>query len=263
MPPEAIEVIEADTDVTPLDLGAQASRTTYIGGNAAILAADNLLKQLLAEASLLLNLDESEIISNNSFVSSRENPHISCSYEEIVASAQAGKFGDQRDLTATESYESVDSVDSYVAVFTEVEVDTETGNVKVVEVMPVHNSGLVINPLLFEGQVNGGVHMGLGYALSEEMLIDSVTGRITNPNFKKYRMFKAADMPEIKLLTVESPEDAGPFGAKSIGECATDGVAGAIVNAVSHALGNVRLEKIPLTAEYLKEVLNAQKPSSS
>lgn len=258
MPPELIEIIEADTDITPLDLGAQASRTTYIGGNAAILAAVNIRKQLLSEAAAILKLDETELNIKDRNVSSKKDQSVSCSYTEIVASAQAGKNGVQRDLTATESFESVNSIDSYVAVFTEVEVDTETGEVKVIEVVPVHNSGKVINPILFEGQVNGGVHMGLGYALSEEMLIDPDTGRVQNPNFKKYRMFRAPEMPKINIATVESPEEAGPFGAKSIGECATDGVAGAIVNAVSHALGNIKLDRMPLTCDYLKTVIKTQ-----
>ena len=256
--PEFIEVIEADTDVTPLDLGAQASRTTYIGGNAAILSAKNLLKQLISEGSAILGLEPSEVKIEDGFVISNFDTMSRCSYADIVASAQAGKFGAQRDLLATETFESINSIDSYVAVFTELEVDTETGKVRVIEVAPIHNSGRIINPILFEGQVNGGVHMGLGYALSEEMLIDSKTGRITNPNFKKYKMFKAGDMPKITITTIESPEEAGPFGAKSIGECATDGVAGAIVNAVSHALGNVKLDRMPLTEEYLRSVINGQ-----
>jgi CO/xanthine dehydrogenase Mo-binding subunit len=257
--PELIEVIEADTDVTPLDLGAQASRTTYVGGNAAILAARNLGRQLISEGAAILGKDPSEVKLEEKWVVSTSNPKQKCSYTDIVASAQEGKFGPQRDLTATETFESINSIDSYVAVYTEVEVDTETGKVRVIELSPTHNSGRIINPILFEGQVNGGVHMGLGYALSEEMLIDSETGRITNPNFKKYKMFKAADMPEININTVESPEEAGPFGGKSIGECATDGVAGAVVNAVSHALGNVKLDRMPLTEEYLKSIISTQK----
>jgi len=255
LPPRHIEVIEADTDVTPYDMGAKASRTTYIGGNAAILAAGNLRKQLISEGAAILDLEPSELGIENGAVVSITDKKIRCSYTDIVVSAQTGKHGSQRDLTATESYESLIAVKSYAAVFTEVEVDLETGKVKVLEVLPVHNSGRVINPVLFEGQVCGGVHMGLGFALSEEMLIDSATGKLTNPNFKKYKMFRATDMPEINIAKVESPEETGPFGAKSIGECATDGVAGAVVNAVSHALGNIRLDRMPLTPEYLKSVI--------
>jgi xanthine dehydrogenase molybdenum-binding subunit len=150
-------------------------------------------------------------------------------------------------MIATESFESLDAIDSYAADFCEVEVDAETGQVHVLDFLAVHNSGRVINPLLFEGQVHGGIQMGLGYALSEEMEIDPRTGEMRNPTFRKYRMFKAADMPaHIRVMTIEDPEEAGPFGGKSIGECATDPVAGCVVNAVSHAIG-AELRQIPLT----------------
>ncbi len=253
--PSNIEVIEADTDVTPYDMGAKASRTTYIGGNAAVLAAGNLRNQLMREGAAMLNTETEDVIIKDGFVIALNNKRVRCSFSDIVVSAQTGKHGPQRDLTATESYESLTAVKSYAAVFSDVEVDAETGMIKVNHIMSVHNSGKVINPMLFNGQVYGGIHMGLGYALSEEMLIDNTTGKLLNPNFNKYKMFRAPDMPEIDIVTVENPEDTGPFGAKSIGECATDGVAGAIVNAVSHALGNIRLDRIPLTPEYLKSIL--------
>ena len=255
--PSLIEVIEADTDVTPLDLGAQASRTTYIAGNAAIRAAADLRTQLLAEASRMLQVPREalDLVDACAVVSS--NPERRVSIAEIVASAQRGTTGSpQRDLIATQSFASLDAVDSYAADFCEVEVDTETGHVQVLDFLAVHNSGRVINPLLFEGQVHGGIQMGLGYALSEEMIIDPQTGALKNPSFKRYRIFKAADMPaRVRVLTVESPEEAGPFGGKSIGECATDGVAGCVVNAVSHALG-VELRQVPLTPDYLLSVLS-------
>ena len=153
----------------------------------------------------------------------------------------------QRDLLATASFESLDSIDSYAADFCELAVDTETGQVKVLDFLAVHNSGRIINPMLFEGQVHGGIQMGLGYALSEEMLIDPETGALKNAHFKKYHMFKASDMPPaLRVITIQDPEEAGPFGAKSIGECATDAVAPAVVNAVNHALG-LELREVPLT----------------
>ena len=251
VPPQEIEVVEADTDVTPLDLGAQASRTTYIGGNAAILAAKDLRDQLIEEASHVLEVPADRLELEKGWVVDRQDPDTRRSFVEIIGSAQGGKYGAQRELISTRTFESKDSIDSYVAVFCEVEVNSETGAIEPLSLLSVHNSGKVINPLLFEGQVHGGIHMGLGYALSEEMVIDAETGKLRNPSFKGYRMFKAADMPDIRILTVEDPDAAGPFGAKSIGECATDGVAGAVVNAASHALGGVSLDRIPLTPEYV------------
>lgn len=260
--PDLIEVIEADTDVTPLDLGAQASRTTYIGGNATILAARQLREQLLDEASRMLKVSIDRLELDDGFVVVRDNPSQCVSIADIVASAQRGSTGmPQRELIATATFESRTAIESYAADFCEVEVDTETYQVRVLDFLAVHNSGRVINPLLFEGQVHGGIHMGLGYALSEEMIIDPQTGEVKNPHFKKYRMFKAADMPpSIRVITVEDPEEAGPFGGKSIGECASDGVAGAVVNAVSHALG-VELRRVPLTPQYLRSVVEASRRS--
>lgn len=258
--PDLIEVIEADTDVTPFDLGAQASRTTYIAGNATIMAARNLRQQLLEEAEQMLELPRHRLGLEDGSVVSLDNPDLRVPIADVVASAQRGTTGGpQRDLLATESFESLDAIDSYVADFCEVEVDTETGVVKMLDFLAVHNSGRIINPLLFQGQVHGGIQMGLGYALSEEMVVDPETGALTNPSFKKYRIFKAADMPaQLRVLTVEDTEEAGPFGSKSIGECATDGVAGCVVNAVNHALG-VNLRQIPLTPDRILAALAASR----
>lgn len=251
IPPLDIEVHEADTETTPLDLGAQASRTTYIGGNATILAAKAIREQLIDEAALLLALPKEMLVLENGFVVNRQTPDQRISFIEIIGSAQSGKHGGQREIASTMTFESKDSIDSYAAVFCEVEVDTETGKIRPLTILAVHNSGTVINPLLFEGQVHGGIHMGLGYALSEEMQIDSRTGSLLNPTLRKYHMFTAEEMPSIQVMLVQSPEEAGPFGAKSIGECATDGVAGAVVNAVSHALDGAELNRIPLTTNYI------------
>ncbi len=254
--PDLIEVIEADTDVTPLDLGAQASRTTYIAGNATIMAARNLRGQVIGEACRLLGRTAAELDLREGCVVQYSDGKRLFSLGEIVTAAQRGSQGGmQRDLIATETFESLDAVDSYAADFCEVEVDTATGQVKVVDFLAVHNSGRVINPMLFEGQAHGGIHMGLGYALSEEMVISPTTGEVKNPNFKKYHMFTAAEMPEnVCVLTVEDPEEAGPFGAKSIGECATDAVGPAVVNAVNHALGT-ELRTIPLTPARILQAL--------
>ena len=245
--PTLIEVVEADTDVTPFDLGAQASRTTYIAGNATIMAARNLRDQILERPPRMLKTDADSLDLLGGAVVLKRDGTRQLSIAEVVSSAQRGASGaPQRDLLATESFESLDSIDSYVADFCEVEVDTETGRTRVLDFLAAHNSGRVINPMLFEGQVHGGIHMGLGYALSEEMIIDPQTGALVNAHLKKYHMLKASEMPPIRVLTVENPEEAGPFGAKSIGECATDAVAPAVVNAVNHALG-LELREVPLT----------------
>lgn len=257
--PDLVEVIEADTDVTPIDLGAQASRTTYIAGNATIAAARNLRGQVMQEASRVLGRPLAELDLRDGCVVQYADGKPLLALGEVVTSAQRGAQGGvQRDLVATESFESLDAIDSYAADFCEVEVDAATGKVRVLDFLAVHNSGRVINPMLFEGQVHGGIHMGLGYALSEEMVISPTTGEVKNPNFKRYRMFTAREMPDtVRVLTVEDPEEAGPFGAKSIGECATDAVAPAVVNAVNHAL-RAELRTVPLTPARILEALAAR-----
>ena len=260
--PALIEVIEADTDVTPIDLGAQASRTTYIAGNASIMAARSLRQQVILEASRVLGKPPAELDLRDGCVVQYIDGKRLMNIGDVVTAAQRGAQGGvQRDLIATESFESLDAIDSYAADFCEVEVDVENGQVKVVDFLAVHNSGRVINPMLFEGQVHGGIHMGLGYALSEEMVLSAATGEVRNPNFKKYHMLTAREMPEkISVLTVEDAEEAGPFGAKSIGECATDGVAPAVVNAVNHALGT-ELRVVPLTPTRILDAFAVQRPA--
>ena len=131
--------------------------------------------------------------------------------------------------------------------FAEVEVDPETGLVKVTDYLAVQDIGKAINPGMVEGQVQGAVQMGIGYALSEEVRIDS-NGNPLNHGFESYTLLTAADMPPVRVLLVEEGGDDGPYGAKSVGECAAVPVAAAVVNAVNHALGT-ELSQLPLTPE--------------
>lgn len=254
IPLDCIEILEVDTAISPLDLGAQASRSTYVGGNCVLECAQRIREQLVEEASLMLGLDAKRCVLANKEVMDPISGE-SVSFSSIIDSAQKGLHGKQRQIAAMHSYASHTSVYSYSAVFAEVAIDGESGAVQVKEILCVHNSGTIINPALCEGQVHGGVQMGLGYALSEEMEIDGQTGRIKNPSFKGYHMFRAHQMPKITVKFIQGPEPSGPYGAKGIGECATDGVAGAVVNAISHALGNVAIDHIPVDASYVKELL--------
>jgi len=131
-----------------------------------------------------------------------------------------------------------------------VEVDTETGVVKVLKVGAAHDVGRAVNPLSIEGQIEGGVLMGLGYALQEEF-IPGVT-----KNFKSYAIPTIRDMPEIVPFIVEDPEPTGPFGAKGVGEPALIPTAPAIVNAVHNAIG-VRIYDLPLTPERVQKALKS------
>ncbi len=133
-------------------------------------------------------------------------------------------------------------------------MDTETGQVKVVKLVTAVDCGVAINPQLAEGQVEGAVTQGMGYALFEEMTFDE-KGRLLNPNFADYKLFNAFDMPQLETILIETYEESGPYGAKSIGEGPINTPAPAIANAIYDAVG-IRLCDLPMTAE---KVLTALK----
>jgi CO/xanthine dehydrogenase Mo-binding subunit len=135
----------------------------------------------------------------------------------------------------------------------EVKVDPETGLVTVLNIWSAHDVGKAVNPCNVEGQIEGGVQMGLGFALTEEIVLED--GKTLNPNFADYKMFTSADMPQIKPLIVEIPEPLGAFGTRGIGEATTIPTAGAVANAVYDATG-VRIKKLPLSPERVLWAIN-------
>ncbi len=135
----------------------------------------------------------------------------------------------------------------------EIAVDQETGQVRVMKVVSVHDVGKAINPPLVTGQVEGGVVMGLGYALSEELLVED--GRIINPTFSDYGIPVAGEIPPVHTIFLESPLPVGPFGAKGIGELGLFGIAPAIANGVQNAIG-ARIRELPITPDKILAALS-------
>ena len=154
---------------------------------------------------------------------------------------------EKQQITATASHTSHTSPPPFTAQFAEVEVDTETGQINVLKLVAAVDCGVAINPALAEGQVEGAVTQGLGFALCEEMVFDE-NGKLCNPNFADYKLFKALDLPKLETILVETYESTGPYGAKSIAEVPINCPAPAIANAVSDAVG-ARITELPLTAE--------------
>jgi CO/xanthine dehydrogenase Mo-binding subunit len=136
--------------------------------------------------------------------------------------------------------------------FCEVEVDTQTGHVRPVRYVSGVDAGTVINRLAVEGQVVGGVHMGLGYALLEDTVIDETNGEVLTTDFTDYKTLSAVDMPAVQTIIADTFEPTGPFGAKGCGEGVTNPIAPAVCNAVYNAVG-VRIRNLPITPE---KVLN-------
>ena len=231
--PEYIECVEADTDASPWNLGDYASRGTFVSGNAAKKVAESVKREILKEASILLEEPEEALILRDNFVYSTKSAEKKAYLGDVVVNAQKVN---QREIMAAETFASAAGITSYGAHFAEVEVDTETGNVKVLNYVAAHDVGKAINPMSVEGQIEGAIQMGIGYALTEGLEFDG-KGKVTNNSLKKYHLITAGEMPEVKVILVEEGEESGPFGAKSIGECAVVPSAPAVANAVANALG--------------------------
>ena len=236
-------VTSSDTDVTPFDVGAYASSTTYVSGMAVQRAAEQVRDQILDVAAAMLEVDAGSLTLVDECVRASANREVSLA--EVCRHAMYES--DQFQIAATASCVPEESPPPFMASFAEVAVDTETGFVKVIKYVAAVDCGVPINPKMAEGQVEGSVVNGIGYALTEEMLFSS-QGRVRNPTLFDYKILGALDVPPIEVILVESYEPTGPMGAKSVGEIAINAPIPTIANAIYDAVG-VRLTKTPFTPE--------------
>jgi putative selenate reductase molybdopterin-binding subunit len=240
---EDMVVYSSDTDYTPFDVGAYASSTTYVSGTAVIKAAEQVRERLRRVAAGLLGDEAANLRFEEGCFVSRDGKRV-----HVKEAALKSFYGeDKQQITETASFLTLDSPPPFAACFAEVEVDMDTGAVRVVGIASAVDLGRAINPTLAEGQIIGSVSMGVGYALTEEMKF-SPTGRMLNASLMEYKVPTSLDLPEIKAFIVEAAEPSGPFGAKSVGEICLDVVAPAIANAIYNATG-VRLRHLPFTPE--------------
>jgi len=242
--PNNITVLEADTECGPYDFGSYGSRVTYICGACAYHVAKRVKDKLFECASNIFQKPKQYLKEKNGRVWVVGNEQNSLSYRDIATTA---KVRDNLDIVITYTYHGTSNPGAYAVHFAEVEVDTVTGRVRVLDYLAAHDIGKAINPGMVEGQIQGGVQMGIGYALCEEVKIAN-DGRILNSSFKNYHVLNAPDMPTVKTLLIEQGGDDGPYGAKSIGEIAFVPVAAAVVNAVNNALGT-SMSNLPLSPE--------------
>jgi 4-hydroxybenzoyl-CoA reductase subunit alpha len=258
-------VIAADTLITPVDLGSYSSRVTFMAGNAAKDAAENLRKEISNAISKKMNVAVEELIySNNSVFSNDKKVDLSWDQAiEIVTANRgavnvSGKYispklgGDFKGAGAglSPSY-------SFSACVSEVKVDLETGHVKIQNVWGAHDCGKALNPLAVEGQLEGSWHMGIGQVMSESM--EYYNGLLVNNNFLDYKIPTSLDTPPIHTNIVETIDPEGPFGAKETGEGAIHAVLPSIANAIYDAVG-VRITKMPIKSE---DVLRLMKENKS
>jgi len=245
-------VSEGDTLYSPYDVGCVASRVTYVCGSCAKELAEAVLDKFKRLSSIVLEIPYDDLQLANGIVASASNPAIKLSYGALVA-----RIGTilQEEVGGYLSYRSVTNPGSYAAHFVEVEVDTLTGLTAITDYLAVHDVGRAINPRMVEGQIYGGVQMGIGMALFEELAYDS-RGIPQNASLSRYHVVNAPDMPQVKVMLIEEDEPTGPFGAKSVGEIAAVPVTPAIVNAVNWAIG-ISINVLPLTPSRIISALGA------
>lgn len=247
-----IIILSSDTDLTPFDVGAYASSTTYISGNAVKKCALKIKEQILKVGKEMLSGVLCSV--ENGRVIAQEGKK-SVSFEEIAYYTLYS--ANQFQIQASASHFALESPPPFIAQFAEVDVDIHTGKIHLVKFVSAVDCGKAINPNLAEGQIEGAVVNGLSYALCEKYIFDE-NGKMKNPSFKNYKIFSTLDIPEIKTIIVDSEEETGPFGAKSIGEIAINGPMPSIANAVYDAVG-VRIFNSPITAEKIFNKMKEKK----
>ena len=246
-----IIVYAADTDMTPFDVGAYADSTTYISGMAVKKAADAVRDRIVLRAARLLDVEDAGDIDLRDHRAWAPDGR-SVSLEDVALHAL--HLEDQEQIMATASHVSGESPPPFAAQVAEIEVDVDTGQVTVTRLVMAVDCGVVINPTTASGQVEGAMVQALGYALTEDLVLDEA-GRAVNAGFGPYWIFRADDTPPMEVYLVQTMEPSGPFGAKSVGEIAIDGVAPAVRNAILDATG-VTVDELPLTPERVWRALH-------
>ena len=250
MPLSDIDCVEADTRLTPYQLGDYSSRGTFVSGHGALKIATSMQALLAEVAGRMLGVPAETLRFAGRAAIAPDGRRVSL--EEIVLYS---RDHDQKELMCAESFASQAAVMSYGAHIAKVRVDTETGEVKVLSYAAIHDVGKAINPLSVTGQIEGALQMGLGNALSEDMGVDERTGAVKNRTLKRYKMLYAGDMPrELTVEVLDSFEPAGPFGAKSIGECSVVPTLSAIGNAIANAI-DAEVNSLPITKEKILEAI--------
>lgn len=252
IPEEQVYVVSCqDTDVSPHDAGAYASRQTYVSGSAVKQTAQLLREKILDRAARLYGAEPDALTLSSGQITGRDGTVLGTVGDVAIRMQYTNSTElDSEHLTAESTYTMRNNAFAFGASFVDLEVDVPIGKIKINRVTAVHDSGQILNPALARAQVHGGVAMGIGYALTEQMLFDPKTGKMRNNNLLDYKIPTAMDIPPIDVEFVETYESTGPFGNKALGEPPMIPQAPAIRNAVLHATG-VAIRELPLTPERL------------
>jgi xanthine dehydrogenase molybdenum-binding subunit len=256
VPITAVFLTDADTDLTPYDSGAHASRSLYRNGQAVEQAARTLRAQILAYTAGKLEASAADLDLRDGRVTVRGAPERALDLAQVARLARA----DDRVLRASGGTRPLNAP-TFIAQFAEVEVDVETGQIRVLRLVTAQDVGRAINPGIVVGQIQGAAHQGIGYALTETLLADRETGNVLNGTFMEYRLLTAVDAPTSEVIIVERPDTTGPSGAKGVAELGIIPTAPAIANAVLHATG-VSVTDLPMTPERVFAALRAARAST-
>ena len=250
LPLEDVHFESVDTTRVAKDTGVRGSSSTRVHGNTAFDAADKARAALLAVAAERMGVPAGELAMVNGGITHLRSER-RMTFAELVEAAGGpvtvtGHYANPADGPET----------SMVAQVAEVEVDPETGQFAVRRLTTAHNTGTVLNPLGHQGQIDGAVVMGLGFARCEDIVTDA--GRVVTANLGDYKLPNIKDIPSLRTQVTEAPVGSGPYGSMSIGETAVIPTAAAVANAVHDAVG-VRVTTLPVTAEKVFEALRAQR----
>ncbi len=264
-----INVLSNDTELTPYDLGSWGSRATFMNGNAVLAAARDARASLVDAAAEMLEADPADILVEESkvWVKGSEEKHDLFEVVDHTVNEHGepisgvGRFVDQlpEGYTIPTAFAKNIPCFSFGTQAVEVEVDPETGQVHVLKVIAAHETGTTVNQTMAEGQLEGSIAQGLGFALMERLVHDE-DGSIINDRFLDYKTPNIGDVPEMEVYCVESEGTNGPFGAKGIGEPGLVPTAPAIANAIYDAIG-VRLHEVPMTREQVLKALKEKQAS--
>ncbi len=252
VPVEEVDIELLDTSEMPFSSGSGGTRVTYTAGQAVVGAARELRRKLIREAAPLLDSPEEDVSLQSGRVVVGPSPLRPAYYRTINIGEVVAHVGDGTIVAEYEFASEPPDLTSFCAQAAEVEVDLETGQVTVKRLVSAHDVGAILNPLMHQGQVEGGVIQGLGYALMEELLTED--GHISTLSFGDYKIPTSADIPELVTVLVEGNNGPAPYRSKGIGESANIPVAAAIANAVADAIG-APVTSLPLTAEKVLRAL--------
>jgi CO/xanthine dehydrogenase Mo-binding subunit len=252
---DKIIIYSADTDISPYDPGSYASSTTYVTGMAVVKASEDLKKQILVEGAKMLKKPIDSIEFDGEYIKTLDG-EATLSLDKLAQTLVLGAGKNQ--LVGTATHGSPVSPPPFIAGFAEVEVDTETGKIELIDYVAVVDCGTVINPNLARIQVEGGIAQGIGLAMYEEVRY-SEKGKMDTDSFMQYKIPGRNDVGNIRVDFESSYEPTGPFGAKSIGEVVINTPAPAIASAVYNAVG-VNIRSLPITPEkVLLEMIKKKK----